>query len=270
MSFNIERLGGYFGDENDIAIFNCLGASISLYFLFFNHNFYVKITSLLLFALFTYCGIASGSKIVLFLLSAIALLFIVLTNGRKKWWLSLTETAFIVLAGIAILNLPFASELKQRFLNMINLFTKSQIPGASTRDLSTTDRLYMLFDGFEMFLKKPLFGFGINGFSNYGGINNGWSHNHVSEILCNTGLAGTFFYHVPFFVSFYCFFTNYSRKKILPFSLLIFFSISMISIALPGEKMFAFIIGAVYTSLFETRPLFVIDFRRRNEIYENC
>lgn len=271
LSFDIDRLGGFFGDENDIAIFNCIGALFSLYFLIFNSNLFVKIGGAVLSILFIYCAVSSGSKIVVLLLFFSLVVFIFSINKKNRVWLSFVEIGCVMLLGFAALNLPFASGLKDRFLDMIYyLFGNGK---AGSVDISTSDRISMFLDGLQLFLKKPAFGFGINGFSNFGGFNNGWSHNHISEMLCDTGLIGFVFYHVPFVISLTSSFRCKGRFQILPFSVLFFFIVAMLSIALPGEKMFAFIIGVVYAELSDAKPFFILDmsslFAKRKKQNEN-
>ncbi len=262
ISLNFNRLGAKFGDENDIAIFNCLGACFSLYYLFFNKNIFIKVSSLFLTIVFTICAVSSGSKIVILLIFGVLLFFIIYLNGMRRWWVSVLEISILLVLGIIFLNLPFASEIKRRFLSMINIFTSNQIEGANQNDLSTIDRLTMFLDGTEMFLRKPLFGYGTNGFATYGGINNGWSHNHISEILCNTGIVGSILYHFPIIISIYSFFKQKQSENVKFFFIIVFYCIAMISIALPNEKMFAFIIGIIYSKNNDLRKIIEIDIKR--------
>jgi len=259
IGLKFDRLGRIFGDENDIAIFNSLGAALSIYFLCFNKNVFVKLISLILGLLFVICGITSGSKIVIILLFSIVVLFILYINGTKRWWLSLIEIVGAICLIILVLNLPFATELKRRFLSMVNIFTDTQIAGADSTDLSTIGRMIMFLDGMDMFMRKPLFGYGINGFMIYGGLNAGWSHNHVSELFSISGIIGVFLYHLPFVTSTFYFVKKKDSSLFIYFLILFFFFVSMLGIALPGEKMFAFIVGVVYASLNDVRPIYEIN-----------
>ncbi len=268
-SANFSRLGGAFGDANDIAIYNCLGAAISIYFLFLNRNFWVKFVSLLLAIAFLYCGFASGSKIIIILLFAIICFLVFYLNGLNKWLLSVFEILIVIAFGIVLLNLPFASELKYRFINMISSLTGKQISGAASYDMSTSMRLSMFANGIEMFLRRPLFGYGANGFSTYSGFQIGWSHNHISEVLCNTGIIGTTLYHIPFFLCFYNFSKKGDSSKVVFLVVLLLFLFSMISIALLSEKMFAFLIGVVYASLVDTRPFRIIN-KSKSHFNKEC
>lgn len=253
-TFNFDRLGIIFGDINDIAIFNCLGFMFSLWFFFKIKNIPIKIALGLLSLIFAYCSFASGSKIVVLLFPILLVYLIIVTNKKKKWWLSLIEISIMLVVFVIVMNLPFAESLKRRFLSMLNLFTDSQIKGADATDGSTVGRINMFLDGCLMFLRKPLFGFGVNGFANFGGITHGWSHNHISEILCNTGLLGFLFYHVPMFLAI-------KTKKVnsISFLTVVFSIVCMISIVLITEKMFAFLFGVVYAEAIETKPILQID-----------
>ena len=253
------RLGSEFGDENDIAIYNNLGLLFSIYFFAFSKNIFVKIFSLLFSLLFLFCGIQSGSKIIVFLLIVVVTIIIFVKNTKKKIWLSFLELGIIVTLGVLILFMPFATSLRQRFLMMINVF----IPINNTyiqADLSTIDRMNMFLDGIEMFLRKPLFGFGNNGFAIYGGIGNGWSHNHISEMLSCFGLTGSILYHIPMAIYFLSK-KNFKDNRIIFSLVIVFFLCCMISIALPGEKMFAFLIGIVYSESPGLKDFFIIDLR---------
>ena len=226
----------------------------SLWFFFKIKNIPIKIALGLLSLIFAYCSFASGSKIVVLLIPILLVYLIIVTNKKKKWWLSLIEISIMLVVFVIIMNLPFAESLKRRFLSMLNLFTDSQIKGADATDGSTVGRINMFLDGCLMFLRKPLFGFGVNGFANFGGITHGWSHNHISEILCNTGLFGFIFYHVPMFLAF-------KTKKVnsISFLTIVFSIVCMISIVLITEKMFAFLFGVVYAEAIETKPILQID-----------
>lgn len=176
-------------------------------------------------------------------------------NGSKKWWLSLIELSLLAGLIVLIFLLPPFETIRTRFLSMINLFTDKNIDG-TYRDGSTITRFYMFVDGIELFLRKPIFGFGLGGFASRGGIMNVWSHNHISEMLCNTGIVGSVLYHFPLIYSFKFIGKDKNYEKY--FMLIILFFIQMISVALTSEKFFAFLIGVVYGKLIETKCLFKI------------
>lgn len=263
IGLDFDRLGGLFGDENDVAIFNSIGFCLSFYFLFFNSNIFVKIFAFIMTGLFLFVSISSGSKIIIFIVGVLLVYSVFTFNKKTKWWLSLVELALLAGLFILFLNLPFAQEMKKRFLSMLNMFTTEQIKGADFNDYSTINRTNMFINAITMFFRKPLFGWGPRGFAIHSGYSNSWSHNHLSEMLCNTGLFGFVSYHLPFVLCFYYYFKNNKRDSRLAFMLLLLFTTAGISIVLTSEKLFAFIIGVVYSIFIDLKPIFEIDIKKR-------
>lgn len=264
---NFSRLGGEFGDENDIALFNSIGLTISFYYLLYSKNLIVKILSLPLGLLFAFCGLASGSKIIIVIFAIMSIFCLVRKNGMKKWWLSIIELSLLIGLIILLFSLPAFETIRTRFLSMINLFTDKKIDG-TFRDGSTITRFYMIVDGIQLFLRKPLLGFGLGGFASRGGIMNVWSHNHLSEMLCNTGIVGFVLYHLPLIYSLK--FIGKDRKYEKYLMLIVLFFVQMISVALTSEKFFAFLIGVVYGKLIETKCLIKIKPIKIKTFRESC
>jgi len=257
LSLNIDRLGQLFGDVNDISLFFGYGLVFSLFLLLFKKGIFVKIISSILAILFVFCGLTTGSKIFIFIALIAVIMITFMKFGRKKLWLSFLIVGIIITAGIFLLSLPVFETIRNRFLA---LFSTLGISDASnTYDGSTVNRFVMFADGIEMFLRKPLFGFGINGFANYGGITNGWSHNHISEMLCNFGLSGFIFFHYGFFVSLISYFNTkkYERNILASAGLLLltFFLVAMISVSLITEKIYAMLIGVIIASMTSTKQI---------------
>ena len=251
ISLSFTRLGNKFGDENDIAIFFSLGYFLSFYYIFNNKHIVFKILYFFALAIFVLCGFSTGSKTFLFLMILTSVLTIFLFFGIKKIYISIIIVAFCVGAFIVLLNLPIFATMKDRFLTMFSTLTNQSIEGTNTSDMSTIGRIQMFQNGVEMFFRKPLFGYGINGFfvsSSYGGS---WSHNHFSETLCSFGILGTFFYHVPFYFAI----TNSFSKKVdksanISRVLVAFFIMMMFSVALCSQKIFAYSFGIVCADLY--------------------
>lgn len=243
-----ERLGGVFGDENDIAILLGFGFTYSFYLGLNSKKVIYIIVFSLLSLLFAFCGLLTGSKIYLLILFFGSITTIFLRFGKRKWWISCLIIFGIITIGIILLTLPVFSALKNRLLMFFNTFF-SESDSSMRADYSSIFRLYMFQDGIEMFFRKPLFGFGIWGFATYGGLNNGWSHNHFSEGLCNFGLIGFTLFHVPFISSLYHFFKTDNKKEVGgAFTLLVFFLVSMISLSFFTQKIYAFVSAPVFSS----------------------
>jgi O-antigen ligase len=170
--------------------------------------------------------------------------------GKKRFYISLIIVGVSIGIFVLLLNLPFFSTMKDRFLTMFSTLTNKSIEGTNTSDMSTIGRIQMFQNGVEMFFRKPLFGYGVNGFfvsSSYGGS---WSHNHFSETLCSFGLLGTILYHIPFYYSIKGFFDkNRSKNSNISLILICFFVMMMFSVALVSQKIFAYTIGLACAEL---------------------
>ncbi len=152
--------------------------------------------------------------------------------------------------------MPFLSTIKERFNSFISTLLGKSVSDGKTNELSTINRLDMFMCGMQMWLRKPIFGWGIWGFATFSGRAGGWSHNNISESFCNFGLIGTIFFHFGFFTSFRGFTKSWQKKdKYLSFILLLFFVVSMISVALNSQKLYAMLIGVVFCDLSDAREI---------------
>ncbi len=254
------RLGGEFGDENDIAILIGLGFVYSLYLVVFKKKSWKTILYVLLLLGFGFSGFFTGSKIYILIIFTSLCTTILIYFGRSKIWISLIAIVSLIIIGIFILSLPSFATIRERF----KMFFDIILNRSTTRiDYSTYFRIEMFEAGFEMFFRKPVFGFGIWGFAKFGGLNKGWSHNHISEGLCNFGIIGFLLFHVPVIQSLINFKNKKNKKDyVLPILVMIFFITSMLSVALYTQKIFAFVIGSIY-SYFENNELMSISFEKK-------
>ena len=200
--FDFERLGAYFGDINDISLFMFFGYISSLFIIFSSRKqIGVLIIEAIFCLLFFYCGMSSGSRIFIILVFISTVVFIFLFFGKKKWWISLIIILSFLLTAFLVLQLPAFSTIEKRLLSMISTLFGKSIKGTTTNERSIVTRFKMFLSGIDMFLRKPLLGWGISGFAVFADYTQGWSHNNFSESLCNFGLVGTFFFHLPLFLS---------------------------------------------------------------------
>ena len=242
-SFKFYRLGSNFGDENDISVFMSFGFIVSIYYLFKERRLYILPVFLALSILFLFAGFLTGSKIFIFSVFGVFIVFIIaLLKQRKFVFLSLTLISFILIL-VLFFMLPQFSTIRERMLSFISTLFGNQ----NGSDLSTIYRIEMFECGLRLFLKKPLFGYGTSGFQYFGGFNDGWSHNHLSESLCNYGLIGTIFSFFPFIYSFIISIRhNLLKNKTIIIYGLVFCFISMISIPFFIEKFFSLFCGLLF------------------------
>lgn len=277
LSFDFSRLGNYFGDINDIGVFMSFGVLYSFFLILFNKKWAIKIFGIIFLILFFYCGLTTGSKLFLLSFVFIVVTFVCLFFGKKKWWLSLIVLASMFALLIIMFLLPALSPFRKRILEMLSTMFGQSIDGTTSNDIGTSNRILMFFDGIEMFLRKPFFGYGIQGFFVSSSFGNGWSHNHFSEILCSFGLIGTFLFCYPYIKSLYMyFFKKNSKEKVLSISICIFFFSCMFSIALDSQKIYAYLIGICFASLCESeKNIFEIkiDLKSKKKVlilHESC
>lgn len=259
LNFKTIRIGSAFGDENDVALFMSFGLVISLYFIFFSNKIYVIIPSIILFILFTFAALTTGSKIFILIAGVSFIVMPFLRFRKEKWWIALVIVITGIITFLVILNLPSFKIIKDRMLDFVSTLFGKSIKGGDSGEYSTIHRLNMFSCGLEMFLRKPLFGWGIWGFATFSGRGGGWSHNNISESLCNFGLIGTTLFHFGLFVSLRNYFKSKRKENyVLPFILILFYLIAMISVALNSQKLYAYIIGLVFASFNDYKPLFTI------------
>ena len=257
--FGSTRLGGFFGDINDIAILNGIGSAFAFYFAFFAKRHYMKIINIVLLLFFSLAILSSGSKIAYLFIPIVLFVCIFLKFGLKKIWISFLLVLSVVLIIVLLIFLPPFQFIGEKIISMIGaIIPLPGISDVSPTDYSTLNRLNMISVALEMFMRKPLFGFGINGFQYFGGLTDGmgWSHNHFAEMLSGTGILGFAFYNVPIF---YCLYSAIKDKKRISTIFLIFYIVSMISIVLCSEKLFAFPIGIFFAYSSKLKDLLIID-----------
>lgn len=237
ISLDFKRLGSYFGDINDVSIFFGAGFSITFAALLLTKfkiwRFLIEAAMLLIFGI---CGLSTGSKMFLLIIAATSIIAIVLflRKLKVKWFVYLLSFGGLLGVAVLILNLPAFATIKLRLLEF-------------TTDASTIERFTMFVDGFYMFLRKPLFGFGIHGFFISSSFGEGWSHNNFSELLSSYGLVGFMLFYTPYIVSLKRIKkTQKSTLKSIINTILVLFICCMFVVALESQKIFAYTIPCVY------------------------
>ena len=257
ISLDFNRLGNLFGDINDVSLFLSYGFaySVTKAFDFRNKGRLWNLFWLMPCLPFLFCGLTTGSKILIVIdvVVVIYAVFHVFENKRK--WIAALIIAGLAILFIALLNLPFLSSLKERvddfLFTMLGLAAGTDAGG----DMSTLNRLDMFFTGTELWLRRPIFGWGIWGFATYSG-RGGWSHNSFSELLCNYGIIGFILFVTPIVISI----KNYLRPNnqshsSISFSILLFFACTMFSISLETQKMYALLAGTAFASINDCKPI---------------
>ena len=161
-----------------------------------NDIFKNALLSFLIFFIFL-----TGSKTCFFLLFGSILMVYFLKSNRKMFAL-VAIVSLIALLFYMVFNVPFLYEvIGERLEIMFKGFITLDIDAKKSSEGSASDniRLFMLFEGWQWFLEKPLLGYGIGNFQEmFGQINGGkelYAHNNYIELLVDTGIVGTLLYY---------------------------------------------------------------------------
>lgn len=261
--FDFERLGGEFGNVNDVAIFIGICTAISIYYSFFGKTIFLKIFAALILVVSAYCGLSTGARILIFTTIFCFFTTIICFFGKKRWYFSIMFVGIFAIALILIFSLPTFYSLKIRLLSMFSSIFGINGDQPTYVDHSSINRVHMFFNGLEMMMRKPLFGYGFHGFHNYSSFGEIWSHNNFSETLVCFGLLGTICYFYPFVVSLKrsVLQLKYSKNITLLFVLFVFYFICMFSFAFDVQKLFSFTAGILYAGSGNGKTLRAFSFK---------
>lgn len=181
-------------NANTVGFILSMSGIISL-FLFKYHN---SKQFLIFSGLFIFFSLFSGSRKALAVLF-VGILIIMSLSIKNKKRLFLSFGLSIILVGFlyyAIINIqPLYEILGRRVESFISIFT-----GSGKVDNSTNTRISMIARGYQLFLEKPLFGYGLGTYTFLGGFGM-YSHNNYIEMLVSVGLIGTLIYYfMPMYI----------------------------------------------------------------------
>lgn len=186
---DFERLGEKFGNQNTVGSFFSLAIAIYFnYFLFQKKKWVIP-----WIACFIFLGFTTGSKS--FLVTSMFAVFFqtIIYFGKKKWYISFSLIVGVFLLAFLLIQFPMFSTFKTRIYDFIKfLFTKNK-----SVDPSSTIRFNMVVEGMELFFKKPIFGWGTDGFRYYSSYGT-YAHNTIVDILVNYGLIAFILFEIPF------------------------------------------------------------------------
>ena len=195
-----KRIGGFLGNVNSIGL-NCsfsFSAGLALYFMRKKKRY------LLGNVLISIIAFGSGSRKVLVFMVAVLLCFyysnLKFTTQNKidykiKFigFLLLFVILFIIFNSLGLLGTSV-----DRLLSSFKILSN-----VDKTDASTAERLFFIRTGFDIFLKYPILGIGINNSANYlrsiHYANPTYFHNNYIEILASTGIFGFIFYYFFYF-----------------------------------------------------------------------
>lgn len=240
-NFSSRYFATFFGNSNDVARKIMFSLILNIGFFFKAKPRAIKALSIIISLIFTYLLILTGSFSNTILVTLIWIIVIYLLFPQKYRWLYFL-LLFLGLCGIIVLlNLPTFEYFKHRIENLINTFINGGSGG------STYNRFLGAYYGLQLFLERPLFGFGANGvFNNYAIM----SHNNMVELLADFGIFAFVLFELLLIVPFIN--IRKLKKCNFPFVLLIIFYLFFNQFFLVefNEKMDMMILGFIYV-IFE-------------------
>lgn len=179
--------------SNGIAFLASIAASMLLYYVIQNKK---SILYLLFSAPFIITILASGSrKGILYLCIGILLVLVIMNKGTKRAFLFFVGIISCITLYMVIQSIPMIYQVSgTRFQELIHLFT-----GNAVDDASINTRISLINMGTEYFLKRPIFGYGLDAFRALCP----WaiiSDNNYLEILVSSGIIGAIIYYSYVFV----------------------------------------------------------------------
>ena len=186
--FDFARLGANFGNQNTIGSYFAVAFGIYMYKLLFQKKWWLIFPlSIILFL-----GFTTGSKTFLFLIGLTTIVQIIMLFGKKRWYLSL----LIIVGGGLLIFLLLQLKTFEVFRTRIYDFISYMFSKNYNDDASTAGRYNMIWEGLYLFLKRPIFGWGVEGFR-YNSSFGLYAHNTIVEILTDFGLVAFILFEIP-------------------------------------------------------------------------
>lgn len=192
-----DRLGvdllGPLWNANDVGMKLCAGFALALYFGFERKEIALRLCFWAIGLLFAVISFYTGSRKAVLMLIGIVALFMFCYSKHKIVAIMITLVSAIVIY-LAVMNIEsLYNVLGKRLESLIaNLFEDDASEG------SFDTRAEMIKLGWNAFLERPIFGYGMSNFSVLWEQAAGWatySHNNFIEILVNGGLVGFILYY---------------------------------------------------------------------------
>lgn len=188
------RIGADFGDVNENALYLL---SVVAAFLILERSAQVKGKWILLFVSFfaAFLCVCTGTR---FVLVGLVLLYGVYLYALFKKWLVLVVYFAIIVFGLLGASYLFPSiSMFGRIKDLI-----STLFGGQSFDGSASLRISMIKDGFALFSKNAVFGYGVSGFDTFTSYSMSHSHCNIVELLVDFGIIGTSFYFLAYYFAF--------------------------------------------------------------------
>lgn len=173
-----------YGDPNSLAA--TIVYTLPLIYYYFTRNMSSKMKAFLIITMLIllWCVILTGSRTGMAGLIVFGFLILWERKNKLRNFL-LIGTALVTLAVI------MPEQYQQRFISITDLSTEEDATGAAT---SARSRLEFMGYAFEMFLDRPIFGYGMGNFATAMGMvyDRDWYQSHTlpAQIISEMGIAG--------------------------------------------------------------------------------
>lgn len=185
------RLGSDFSTINLFGMIMAMMAIFMLHSIILTKRYIVlKTFGLLILTLFV---ASSGSRASLLCLFIGVLIYLLMTSEKNKV-INVIKVAIVL--SLLVYFMSFSS-FTNSILNRVSTLWRKQDTIVAASDAS---RMRLIVFGLEQWLKRPLFGYGFNAFTNYSTSVisfNTYSHNNFVEILFNNGIVGLICFYLP-------------------------------------------------------------------------
>jgi len=227
----LTRYGSELGNVNAIGLILGIGLTFVVYFIIEENKlvYLISIISILPTILLT----GSRKSFLFVFMNILIVLFLKNKDNWKKILKFIISASIIILLGYYLtFNIPIFYEiLGERIKNLFNFFSHE---GTSEGSINT--RWIMIKFGYEIFKKRPLFGYGIGNFAvayaqKIGGVFT-YSHNNFIELLTGIGIFGTIIYYYMQIRLIFILCLNSKYKNLNYYFLAILFSYIVLSVGL--------------------------------------
>lgn len=202
-TWGTEAMGGFTPVwRNAAGYYFAYAALFSIYLYGYLKNIYGENNKYLIFigSFLVLAAVGTGSRKVFVQLGLFIILYVLLHRGlEKKIKLLLGASVVAVIVIVVGMQIPaFQRIYADRLLSIFE--------GLASTDASTITRAYMRKYAFELFLKHPIIGSGLNGYTSWLAHNTSflsrwnitatYSHCNYTELLANAGIVGFGLYYV--------------------------------------------------------------------------
>lgn len=257
------RIGSFFGNENDVARHLVFAFLISIYYIYSFKKIYLKLLTILICLFCSYLILLSGSiSNLLLLIICIFAFALVVPNKRTKLFLILGFTTVIVLLGVLVFSLHSLLPIKNRILSILSVLFGV---GNYRYDSSTAGRLNAAIYAFRLFFLSPLFGNGYNSVVNNYKI---MAHNNLAEIAADYGIFALLLEEVVLLFPMFAKTNNNKKGKVFIKTISIYLILIQLFLIVFNSKVEAIVIPMVYIVLNKNKPLSLLVSRQGRQITE--